>query len=113
MPKSRHVRLCPTSSTTAQALAQPSALELTGRSVRARDRVSASAWCGPRRVLGQELGRSVQIPTDLLTPTMTRGPNDQRGTWVHPQVAVNLAQRTDEGGRPGGRLSDSPGKEAP
>jgi hypothetical protein len=33
MPKSRHVRLCPTSSTTAQALAQPSALELTGRSV--------------------------------------------------------------------------------
>ena len=32
------------------------------------------------------------IPIDLLTHSIIRGPNDARGTWVHPQVAVNLAQ---------------------
>ena len=39
----------------------------------------------------EELARSAGIPADLLTHTITRGPNDERGTWVHPLVAVNLA----------------------
>jgi hypothetical protein len=38
-----------------------------------------------------ELARSVQIPTDLLSQTIATGPNEQRGTWVHPQVAIHLA----------------------
>jgi hypothetical protein len=38
-----------------------------------------------------ELAGSLGIPRDLLTHTIKRGPNDQRGTWVHPLVAVNLA----------------------
>jgi hypothetical protein len=39
-----------------------------------------------------ELSRSMGIPIDLLTHSVVRGPNDERGTWVHPYVAVNLAQ---------------------
>lgn len=39
-----------------------------------------------------ELSRSVGIPTDLLIQTITTGPNRNRGTWVHPQVAVHLGQ---------------------
>jgi hypothetical protein len=38
---------------------------------------------------------SVVIPTDRLFTSITTGPNDGRGTWVHPQVAVDLA-RTGE-----------------
>ena len=37
------------------------------------------------------LERSLGIPRDLLIQTITGGPNDRRGTWVHPQVAINLA----------------------
>lgn len=39
-----------------------------------------------------ELSRSVGIPTDLLMQTIKTGPNQLRGTWVHPQVAIHLAQ---------------------
>lgn len=39
-----------------------------------------------------ELSRSVGIPTDLLVQIINTGPNEYRGTWVHPQVAINLAQ---------------------
>lgn len=36
---------------------------------------------------------SMGIPIDLsLIQTITDGVNDLRGTWVHPQVAINLAQ---------------------
>ena len=38
------------------------------------------------------LSRSVLISTDLLIKTQTGGVNENRGTWVHPQVAVNIAQ---------------------
>jgi hypothetical protein len=38
------------------------------------------------------LARSTGIPVDLLVSTIMTGPNDLRGTWVHPQVAINLAQ---------------------
>jgi hypothetical protein len=31
------------------------------------------------------------IPIDQLIEEITTGPNDQRGTWVHPRVAVSLA----------------------
>lgn len=38
------------------------------------------------------LSGSTGIPVDLLVSTVMTGPNDYRGTWVHPQVAINLAQ---------------------
>lgn len=38
------------------------------------------------------LSGSTGIPVDLLVSTVMTGPNDFRGTWVHPQVAINLAQ---------------------
>ena len=40
----------------------------------------------------QVLSRSVLIGTDLLIKTQTGGLNENRGTWVHPQVAINIAQ---------------------
>lgn len=39
-----------------------------------------------------ELAGSTGIPADLLISTITTGPNEHRGTWVHPQVATHLAQ---------------------
>jgi hypothetical protein len=39
-----------------------------------------------------ELSRSVQICTDLLVQKIMTGPNELRGTWVHPHVAIHLAQ---------------------
>lgn len=35
---------------------------------------------------------SLGIPRDVLVVVVTTGPNEQRGTWVHPQVAYHLAQ---------------------
>ena len=37
------------------------------------------------------LERSLGIPRDLLIRIIKKGPNDQRGTWIHPQIAINLA----------------------
>ena len=39
-----------------------------------------------------ELSRSIGIPIDLIIQTINTGPNHGRGTWVHPQVAINLGQ---------------------
>ena len=39
-----------------------------------------------------ELSGSAGIPADLLVYTNVVGPNDQRGTWVHPHIAINLGQ---------------------
>ena len=39
-----------------------------------------------------ELSRSVNIFTDQLVQIINTGPNETRGTWVHPDVAINLAQ---------------------
>lgn len=38
------------------------------------------------------LSRSIGIPIDQLVATSSTGANEARGTWVHPQVAINLAQ---------------------
>jgi hypothetical protein len=35
---------------------------------------------------------SAGIPADLLAQTVVDGPNDRRGTWVHPRLAVDLAR---------------------
>lgn len=35
---------------------------------------------------------SIGNPMDPIVRTIAAGPNEERGTWVHPQVAVNLAQ---------------------
>lgn len=40
----------------------------------------------------EELSRSVGIPTDLLMQIVRTGPNEFRGTWVHPHIAIHLAQ---------------------
>jgi hypothetical protein len=38
------------------------------------------------------LARSAGIPADLLLQNITNGKNAFRGTWVHPRVAINIAQ---------------------
>ena len=38
------------------------------------------------------LSRSTGIPVDVLVQIRMDGPNIERGTWVHPKVAYNLAQ---------------------
>jgi hypothetical protein len=35
---------------------------------------------------------SLQIHRDLIVQSIVTGDNDQRGTWVHPQIAIHLAQ---------------------
>ena len=40
----------------------------------------------------KELERSMRIRIDLLIQKITTGPNNLRGTWVHPDVAIHLAQ---------------------
>lgn len=67
--------------------------------------VNATAMCGASgklfadyarlRTTGEfldELSRSMGIPMDLLIQTVKNGPNEVRGTWVHPDVAINLGQ---------------------
>lgn len=67
--------------------------------------VNATAMCkaggklfGDYRRLGgttpflDALSRSMGIPIDLLVVTIATGANELRGTWVHPQVAIHLAQ---------------------
>lgn len=39
-----------------------------------------------------ELSRSMGIPIDLLVEQVTTGANESRGTYIHPQVAINLGQ---------------------
>lgn len=38
------------------------------------------------------LSRSIGIPIDQLVQTISTGGNDLRGSWVHPQMAIHLAQ---------------------
>ena len=40
----------------------------------------------------EELSRSAGIPVDLLLATTSTGKNEERGAWIHPEVAVNLGQ---------------------
>ncbi len=40
----------------------------------------------------EELSGAAGIPADLLIFTVTDGPMHGRGTWVHPDVAINLGQ---------------------
>lgn len=40
----------------------------------------------------EALEGSLGIPGDQIVQSIATGPNEGRGTWVHPQVAVNLAQ---------------------
>lgn len=40
----------------------------------------------------KELSMSTGIPADQLTFATMDGPNERRGTWVHPDVAINLGQ---------------------
>jgi len=54
-------------------------------------------WSGYRRLDNTEefvtaLEGSLQIHRDLLIRSFLVGPNEHRGTWVHPQIAIHLAQ---------------------
>ena len=40
----------------------------------------------------KELSRSAGIPADLLIQSITGGKNEDRKTWVHPYVAINISQ---------------------
>ena len=40
----------------------------------------------------KELNRSAGIPADLLIDTKMTGINEERGSWVHPDLAIQLAQ---------------------
>jgi len=40
----------------------------------------------------EALESSLGIPRGLLVVSVTKGPNEGRGTWVHPQAAYHLAQ---------------------
>lgn len=40
----------------------------------------------------EELSRSTGIPVDVLVYVRVTGLNEERGAWVHPDVAVHLAQ---------------------
>lgn len=40
----------------------------------------------------EALSGSLGIPRDLLAVTVTKGPNAQRGTFVHPHIGYNLGQ---------------------
>ena len=39
----------------------------------------------------KELDRSMGFPIDLIQ-SIKKGKNDERGTWIHPRIAINLAQ---------------------
>jgi hypothetical protein len=39
-----------------------------------------------------ELSTATGIPVDRLVFTTTTGPNERRGTWVHPDVAIHIGQ---------------------
>lgn len=39
----------------------------------------------------EALSTSIGIPIDQLINKITTGPNEYRGTWVHPKVAIHLA----------------------
>ena len=44
------------------------------------------------KYLLNELSRSAGIPADLLIQSITGGKNEDRKTWIHPDLAVQLAQ---------------------
>lgn len=60
-------------------------------------KAAGKEWSGYRRLdtsiaFIAALEGSLQIHRDLLAQSIVTGSNDARGTWVHPQVAVHLAQ---------------------
>ena len=71
--------------------AQDSYINLT-----AMCKAAGKEWSAYRRNQTTEefihtLSRSLQIHRDLLIQTITTGPNEERGTWGHPRVAIHLA----------------------
>lgn len=58
-------------------------------------RAAGREWSSYRRSAEEfivALEGSLQIRRDLIVQTISDGPNESRGTWVHPQVAINLGQ---------------------
>lgn len=47
---------------------------------------------GPTRAFLQELSAEVGLPIAELIQSLSGGTPSLQGTWVHPQVAINLAQ---------------------
>jgi len=60
-------------------------------------RAAAKEWANynqnsSTRAFLQALEGSLGIPRDLIVQSILSGPNEARGTWIHPQVAIHLAQ---------------------
>jgi len=60
-------------------------------------KAAGKEWSGYKRLDTSEgfitaLEGSLKIHRNLLIESITTGPNEARGTWIHPQVAVHLAQ---------------------
>ena len=52
---------------------------ITGKTRRAQEFVTELEW-------------SLGIPRDHVVQSITTGPNESRGTWIHPDIAIHLAQ---------------------
>lgn len=60
-------------------------------------KAAGKEWSGYRRLdttnaFLAALEGSLQISRDLIVQSITTGANEHRGTWIHPQVAIHLAQ---------------------
>ena len=63
------------------------------RSSRTQEYIAAlAAVVGSPRNCGHPHQGSPQDPATVVVRSVTTGPNDQRGTWVHPRLAVDLAR---------------------
>lgn len=50
------------------------------------------AYSADTKAFVEALSSEVGIPTSALIQTVTEGDRELRGTWVHPQIAIHLAQ---------------------
>lgn len=60
-------------------------------------KAAGKEWSGYRRLDSTTeflaaLEGSLQIHRDVIVQSIISGPNEHRGTWIHPQVAIHLAQ---------------------
>lgn len=63
------------------------------RSSRSQEYIAALAGSlGSPQNCGHPLAGSPQNPATVVIQSITTGPNEHRGTWIHPRLAVDLAR---------------------
>lgn len=64
----------------------------TAHRMKTGQRREPSEWTTNQRTqqMIEHLSRSTGIPVDLLVVTVTDGPNESRGTYIHPRLAVRF-----------------------